>query len=471
MKKIIFLLFISSLLYGQSTEVLPGSVLPKMTTAQRTGMASPISGMLVFDINTQSYWYRTSSAWVQLGTSTISGTTNRIPKYSSGTSLGNSLLFDNGTNVGLNTTSPNNGLLHINEVAGTYGGIHMTNPATGTGLVDGFLIGGRFSNTSDLIFWNFENAKISLGTNSTERLTITGNGRTGIGVTSPQSKLHVVGSVRNPISIGGISYPEHSLLVDGGSTSTTNITRGAIVHVNNSSIENQALFLMANGTGNSYNLGAFSYVKGSTTGNNYGYYADVFNGANNYGLYSNAPIYATSGTFGTKPFVIDHPLDPENKVLRHSSIESPDMMNIYNGNITTDNDGYATVLLPHYFEALNEDFKYQLTVIGAFAQAIIKQEIQGNKFMIQTNVPNIKVSWQVSGIRHDAVAKKYPVVVEEEKAKNEKGKYIEPEAFGKSKEAGLHFMKSEREVLIKPAQEQTPSANTSKGKGGIYGEG
>jgi hypothetical protein len=470
MKKIILLLFISSLVYGQSTEILPGSVLPKMTTIQRTGMVSPMNGMLVFDTNTQSYWYRNSGTWVQLGSSTISGTTNRVPKYTSGSTLGNSLLFDNGSSVGINTTSPNNGLLHINEV-GSYGGIHITNPATGTSVGDGFLVGGRTSNDPDLILWNFENAKIGLGTHGTERLTITGDGKTGIGIISPKSRLHVTGSVREAITIQGLTFPEHSLVVDGGTTNTTNISRGAIIHASNSSIENQALFLMANGIGNSYNVGAFSLVHGSSTGHNYGYYASVSGGSSNYGLYTNAQIYATSGTFGTKPFVIDHPLDPENKVLRHSSIESPDMMNIYNGNITTDNDGYATVVLPHYFEALNEDFKYQLTVIGSFAQAIIKEEVKGNKFVIQTNIPGVKVSWQVSGIRHDAVAKKYPVIVEEDKAKNEKGKYIEPEAFGKAKEAGLHFMKNERDESIKPSQEQIPSGNAKKGKGGIYGEG
>ena len=44
-------------------------------------------------------------------------------------------------------------------------------------------------------------------------------------------------------------------------------------------------------------------------------------------------------TAGVKTFRIDHPLDPENKYLSHSSVESPDVMNIYNGNITTDTAG------------------------------------------------------------------------------------------------------------------------------------
>ena len=78
----------------------------------------------------------------------------------------------------------------------------------------------------------------------------------------------------------------------------------------------------------------------------------------------------------TKLFRIDHPLDPRNKILQHVSIESPDMKNIYDGTITTDANGKATVQLPDYFEALNMDFRYQLTVIGSFAQAIISQEVE-----------------------------------------------------------------------------------------------
>ena len=47
---------------------------------------------------------------------------------------------------------------------------------------------------------------------------------------------------------------------------------------------------------------------------------------------------AISGTLskGGGSLKIDHPLDPENKYLYHSFVESPDMMNIYNGTITTD---------------------------------------------------------------------------------------------------------------------------------------
>jgi hypothetical protein len=104
------------------------------------------------------------------------------------------------------------------------------------------------------------------------------------------------------------------------------------------------------------------------------------------------------------------------------------MMNVYN--VTTDRHGLATVNLPDYFESLNGDFRYQLTVIGQFAPAIVAKKIAGNRFVIRTSKPNVEVSWQVTGIRHDAYANQYRIPVEEDKAVEEQGYYLHPEIFG-----------------------------------------
>ena len=106
---------------------------------------------------------------------------------------------------------------------------------------------------------------------------------------------------------------------------------------------------------------------------------------------------------GGGSFKIDHPLDPANKYLCHSFVESPDMMNIYNGNVTTDDGGGATVELPDWFEALNRDFRYQLTVIGQFAQAIVAEEI-GQPLPHPDRPAGRQGSWQVTGIRQDPYA-------------------------------------------------------------------
>ncbi len=158
---------------------------------------------------------------------------------------------------------------------------------------------------------------------------------------------------------------------------------------------------------------------------------------------------------GGGTFKIDHPLDPANKYLVHSFVESPEMMNIYSGNIITDEKGYARVELPAYFEAANKDFRYQLTVIGTFAQAIVKEKIKNNTFLILTNEPNVEVSWSVTGIRSDKYANANRVVDVVEK--EQKGTYIHPELFGVSKansEAAVNEDNSKRQGKIKSLDNQ-----------------
>jgi hypothetical protein len=146
-------------------------------------------------------------------------------------------------------------------------------------------------------------------------------------------------------------------------------------------------------------------------------------------------------------FKIDHPVDPENKYLCHSFVESPDMLNVYNGNVTTDASGSAMITLPDYFEALNQDFRYQLTVIGQFAQAIVAEEIRKNQFVIKTDKPNVRVSWQVTGVRKDPFANMSRIVVEEDKPVAERGLYRHPEAHGKPKRQGIRSLHMERGSL------------------------
>ena len=135
---------------------------------------------------------------------------------------------------------------------------------------------------------------------------------------------------------------------------------------------------------------------------------------------------------GGGSFKIDHPLDPENKYLYHSFVESPDMMNVYNGNTVTDENGTSTVQLPNYFSALNRDFRYQLTVIGAFANAIISKEVSENQFEIATDLPNVKVSWQITGIRQDPYANMNRIPNTVVKEAQNRGKFLHPAAYGKS---------------------------------------
>jgi hypothetical protein len=155
---------------------------------------------------------------------------------------------------------------------------------------------------------------------------------------------------------------------------------------------------------------------------------------------------------GAKNFKIDHPLDPARKYLVHASIESSEMMNLYSGNVTTDAQGESTVQLPSWFVALNRDFRYQLTVIGQFAQAIIARKIENHQFTIRTNAPNVEVSWQVTGLRQDAYAQAHPLVVEEEKPARLQGFYIHPELHGAPPEKQLEWARHPQ--LMKSLKEQ-----------------
>jgi hypothetical protein len=134
---------------------------------------------------------------------------------------------------------------------------------------------------------------------------------------------------------------------------------------------------------------------------------------------------------GGGSFKIDHPLDPENKYLYHSFVESPDMMNVYNGNVVLDSQGEATVELPDYFEALNSDYRYQLTSIGRFSPVYVAEKISGNRFRIAGGQAGAEVSWQVTGIRQDAFARAHRIQVEVEKEPELKGTYLHPVELGK----------------------------------------
>ena len=211
-------------------------------------------------------------------------------------------------------------------------------------------------------------------------------------------------------------------------------------------------------TADSINIGLYGYVGYADT--NYAVYANAqYDGKVNYGIYAlakNGTINNYAGFFdgnvtvkgnlnvtgniskASGTFKIDHPLDPQNKYLVHSFVESPDMLNVYSGNIVTDNNGIATIKLPDYFSAANTDFRYQLTCIGQFAQVIVKEEIINNQFVIQSSIPDVKISWQVTGVRNDNYAQKNRIVPVQEKPEIEKGTYLHPEAYGKSEKEGTY---------------------------------
>ena len=193
--------------------------------------------------------------------------------------------------------------------------------------------------------------------------------------------------------------------------------------------------------------GVYGGAQVGTSGNTaYGVFGEVFGpGGTKYAGFFAGNVHV-QGTLSklAGAFKIDHPLDPENKFLSHSFVESPEMMNIYSGVITLDAEGNAVVELPDYFGALNREFRYQLTAIGAsMPNLYIASEISSNEFEIAGGAPNARVSWEVTGVRQDASAIAHPIVVEEDKPEHHRGKYLDPSAYGLGNEHAIHGTREE----------------------------
>jgi len=241
-----------------------------------------------------------------------------------------------------------------------------------------------------------------------------------------------------------------SLAADGDIVSEgTTVGRKGIVGTNASGPGVQGTSSVGNGAGvwgvaNS-GTGAIGVYGSSTSGD-----AGYFEGK----VHVNGALSKSSGSFK-----IDHPLDPANKYLYHSFVESPDMMNIYNGVVVLDKAGEATIALPEWFEALNRDFRYQLTCIGGFAPVFVAGEISGNRFRVAGGREGLRVSWQVTGVRKDAYAEAHRIQVEEDKAESERGFYLHPELFGAPEEQGIEWV-HHPELMLQAKQAREAAAAT-----------
>lgn len=195
--------------------------------------------------------------------------------------------------------------------------------------------------------------------------------------------------------------------------------------ITNTASSAAALLLRHSGTG---------YLMDAVASNGQGIYVSALAGSNGIRVASGNVVInngnlSVSGslTKGSGTFKIDHPLDPKHKYLSHSFVESPDMKNIYDGVIDLDESGSAVIELPAYFEALNKDFRYQLTAVGSRMPNLhVNCGVRNNVFSIAGGDAFGQVSWQVTGIRKDRFALANPVIVEEDKL--EPG-YLHPQLF------------------------------------------
>jgi hypothetical protein len=329
-------------------------------------------------------------------TSTLSIAARATTKSTSSTSNGIAGVAGAGTGVAGTSTSlygvtGKGGYAGVRGDAASYGGIFASSASGGIGVYGSGNGYGLYATGST--YGGF-------GSGTTYGLY--GSGATGVNGSGTTTGVNGTTSNVNGNAVHGTGgqYGVHG---EGGRTAGTRGDSG---------------YVGAWGQGTTYGV----YGLATDTANQtYGVFGQASNAAA-FGVWSqgNAHVAGTlSKTAGS--FKIDHPLDPERKWLQHSFVESPDMMNVYNGNVVLDGAGKAVVELPDYFDALNTDFRYQLTPIGGSAPVYIASKVSGNKFGIAGGTAGLEVSWQVTGVRQDAYAKAHRIKVETPKSKEDRG--------------------------------------------------
>jgi hypothetical protein len=180
----------------------------------------------------------------------------------------------------------------------------------------------------------------------------------------------------------------------------------------NAANNDNALEAVTNGNGSAL------FAQGRTT-------AATFNGA----VQINGNLTVT----GTKSgFKIDDPRAPSQRTLTHTPLETDSLQVTYNGNVTTDGSGRATVTLPSYALAIAGGWRYQLTPIGRFGQVIVSREVGSDgSFQIRSEHPRTKVSWSVIGERKDPQARHDAITAVTAKTGRAKGRYLDPALYGK----------------------------------------
>lgn len=133
-------------------------------------------------------------------------TTNYLPKAGAGGLLGNSQIFDNGTNVGIGTSTPSDRLQIEN--ASSFVGFRIR--SGGGFATDWIIYGSRSFDKGILGFWDSNSGAY--------RLVIQEGGNVGIGTTTPTEKLHVEGNAR---ITGAIKDSTNSVGTSGQMLSST----------------------------------------------------------------------------------------------------------------------------------------------------------------------------------------------------------------------------------------------------------
>ena len=272
------------------TSTSKGLLAPRMTTAQRTAIASPANGLLVFDNSTASFWFYNGAAWIEIITTSTSGW---------------GLTGNAGTNPAVNfmgTTDDNDVIFKRNNTRA--GLIGITNTSYGSGALNPASTGTlNTANGRDALYSNTTGGGNTANGYNALRNNTTGSHNTANGVSALQS--NTTGSVNTASGRNAL------LLNTTGSENTANgyeALRNNTTGDRNTANGNTALhynttghYNTANGSKALYNntTGGYNTANGSeallsnTTG-----YNNTANGA--YALYSNTTgYYNTANGYGS----------------------------------------------------------------------------------------------------------------------------------------------------------------------------
>ena len=446
---------------------------------------------------------------------TTGGTVNKIPLFTTATNIQNSIITQSGSKVGIGTAAPTF-TLQVEGSNATTTGIQSvtTNTSTATNsfavvtatsskgvtaqmVADG-LGTGPLKVASGYV-GTYTDQPMGFITDNLERMRITKGGFVGIGTTTPTAWLQVNsqnvtqdGILANGFSAapGSSQHGTNGITANGG---TGDLTRDAEGNGGDGLVANGGASTSLSGTGVVANgasgedtgeggpgivasggIGESDGSGGIFSGGNFGGNGDGIDataGSGVAGFFSGDVTITGNLSKGGGSFKIDHPLDPANKYLYHSFVESPDMKNIYDGVATLDANGEAVIKMPEWFDVLNRDFRYQLTCIGAFAPVFVAEELAHNQFKIGGGSAGMKVSWQVTGIRQDAWANAHRIPVEELKSNTERGFYLHPELYGAAPEKQIEWarhpqmmkkMQEHRQQMKQKQTRLTATAETTK---------